>query len=112
MANVISIYKSNKIKVLDYFCSMSKVIAIDYGNKFRINCIEPAAIDTKMLRDSFKNNKNKIKKLNSYHPQNKIASPYEVAQLVLKMSNSDIEFLHGSCIEMSGAISSRLHDPE
>ena len=33
MANVISIYKSNKIKVLDYFCSMSKVIAIDYGNK-------------------------------------------------------------------------------
>ena len=33
MANVISKNKSNKIKVLDYFCSMSKVIAIDYGNK-------------------------------------------------------------------------------
>ena len=47
-----------------------------------------------------------------YHPQNRIANPIEVAKLALKISMSDIEFLHGSCIDMSGAISSRLHDPE
>jgi len=102
-----SLYASSKAAL----SMLTKSLAIDYGNKFRINCIEPAAIDTKMLRDSFNNNK-KIKELKSYHPQNKIAKPRQVAQLALKMCNSDIEFLHGSCIEMSGAISSRLHDPE
>ena len=44
--------------------------------------------------------------------KNKIANPNEVAELVLMVSKSEIEFLHGSCIDMSGAISSRLHDPE
>ena len=32
---------------------LTKALAIDFGGKFRVNCIEPAAIDTKMLRDGF-----------------------------------------------------------
>lgn len=91
---------------------LTKSLAIDYGSKFRINCIEPAAIDTPMLRDGFNNDESKMEMLKSYHPQNKIANPEEVAELALKISNTDVEFLHGSCIDMSGAISSRLHDPE
>ena len=91
---------------------LTKSLAIDFGDKFRINCIEPAAINTKMLKDGFKNNISKIEKLATYHPQNKIANPSEVAELAFKISSSEIEFLHGSCIDMSGAISSRLHDPE
>jgi NAD(P)-dependent dehydrogenase (short-subunit alcohol dehydrogenase family) len=90
---------------------LTKSLAIDYGSKFRINCIEPAAIDTPMLRDGFDNDESKMEMLKSYHPQNKIAMPKEVAELALKISNTDIDFLHGSCIDMSGAISSRLHDP-
>jgi len=101
-----SLYASSKAAL----SMMTKSLAIDFGGKFRINCIEPAAINTKMLRDSF-NNKSKINELNSYHPQNRIANPKEVAELILKISNSDVEFLHGSCIDMSGGISSRLHDP-
>jgi NAD(P)-dependent dehydrogenase (short-subunit alcohol dehydrogenase family) len=103
-----SFYASSKAAL----SMLTKSLAIDFGSKFRINCIEPAAINTKMLRDSFNNNKSKINELNSYHPQNKIADPKEIAELVLKITNSDIEFLHGSCIDMSGGISSRLHDPE
>ena len=90
---------------------LTKSLALDYGEKFRINCIEPAAIDTKMLRDGFNDN-DKIEELKGYHPQNKIGNTNEVAKLALKISMSDIEFLHGSCIDMSGAIASRLHDPD
>ena len=91
---------------------LTKSLAIDYGDKFRINCIEPAAIDTRMLRDGFNNDERKINELKGYHPQNRIASPEEIAKLALKITELDVEFLHGSCIDMSGAISSRLHDPK
>ena len=103
-----SFYASSKAAL----SMLTKSIAIDIGDKFRVNCIEPAAIDTQMLKDGFKNNKKKINELKSFHPQNKIANPNEVAELAYKISTSDIEFLHGSCIDMSGGISSRLHDPE
>ena len=101
-----SLYSSSKAAL----SMLTKSLAIDFGDKFRVNCIEPAAIDTKMLRERF--NKNNLNELAGYHPQNRIANPIEVAELALKISMSDIEFLHGSCIDMSGAISSRLHDPE
>jgi len=91
---------------------LTKSLAIDYAGKFRVNCIEPAAINTKLLREGFNNDERKIDELKGYHPQHRIANPEEIANLAVKITESGIEFLHGSCIDMSGAISSRLHDPE
>ena len=65
-----------------------------------------------MLKKGFDNDESKILKLKEYHPQSRIANPEEIANLAVKITESGIDFLHGSCIDMSGAISSRLHDPE
>ena len=91
---------------------LTKSLAIDFGGKFRINCIEPAAIDTKMIRDGFKNDEKKINELKYFHPQGRIAQSEEIAKLAVKISEPGVDFLHGACIDMSGGISSRLHDPE
>jgi hypothetical protein len=53
-----------------------------------------------------------INEIASFHPQNKIGKPEEVAALVYALADGDFKFLHGACIDMSGGISSRLHDPE
>ena len=54
-----SFYASSKAAL----SMLTKSLAIDFGGKFRVNCIEPAAIDTKMLRDGFKNDEEKINEL-------------------------------------------------
>jgi NAD(P)-dependent dehydrogenase (short-subunit alcohol dehydrogenase family) len=103
-----SFYASSKAAL----SMLTKSLAIDFGGKFRVNCIEPAAIDTKMIRGGFKNDEEKINELKYFHPQGKIAQPEEIAKLAVKISEPGIDFLHGACIDISGGISSRLHDPE
>ena len=91
--------------------ALTRGLAIDYADRFRINCIEPAAVSTPMLIDGFKNCPDKLQELEHYHPQLRISTPEEIAQIVLQICSSDIRFLHGACIDVSGGISSRLHDP-
>jgi NAD(P)-dependent dehydrogenase (short-subunit alcohol dehydrogenase family) len=91
--------------------ALTRGLAIDYEDRFRINCIEPASIRTPMLVDGFKSNRDKLIELESFHPQKRIATPMEVAEMIYLINSSKLKFLHGSCIDMSGGISSRLHDP-
>lgn len=91
--------------------ALTRGLAIDYEERFRINCIEPASISTPMLLDGFKANPKKLDELESYHPQKRIATPMEVAEMIYLINSSKIRFLHGSCIDMSGGIADRLHDP-
>ena len=91
--------------------ALTRGLAIDYEDRFRINCIEPAAISTPMLVDGFKSNPEKLDELESYHPQKRISTPDEIAEMIYQLNSSKIRFLHGSCIDMSGGISSRLYDP-
>ena len=91
--------------------AMTRAMAIDVGNDIRVNAIEPAAIDTPMLREGFKDNKKGLEELRHFHPQNKIGTPLEVAQLVKAIASGDFEFLHGSCISLDGGIGAKLHDP-
>ena len=91
--------------------AMTRGLALDFEDKIRINCIEPAAVETPMLVDGFKEFPEKMQELKNHHPQKRIATPAEIAELVFQISSSKIQFLHGSCIDMSGGISGRLHDP-
>jgi len=92
---------------------MTKAMAVDLGSKLRINAIEPAAIETSMLKESVtsKNVNDFISSLASFHPQNRIGSPNEIASLVYSLTNGDLRFVHGACISIDGGISNRLHDP-
>ena len=93
---------------------MTRAMAVDLGNRLRVNSIEPAAIHTSMLEAGFDDEltETMINEIASFHPQNKIGKPEEVAALVYALADGDFKFLHGACVDMSGGISSRLHDPE
>lgn len=90
---------------------LTRALALDFGSKIRVNCIEPAAIETPMLHAGFAEHPEKFEELKAYHPQTRIGTPEEVAELALLISSPKIRFLHGACIDISGGITARLHDP-
>ena len=91
--------------------SITRSLAMESMGDIRIFSIEPAAIDTPMLRDGFQD-ASKLEELKSFHPVGNIGTPQELAEFVSLLFSSKSKFLHGSCIDFSGGILSRLHDPD
>ena len=91
---------------------MTRALAVDLGPRVRINAIEPAAIETDMLKAGFKGKPEPFERLRNCHPQQRIGQPEEVARLALAIADGDVSFLHGSCIGLDGGISGRLFDPD
>ena len=90
---------------------MTRAMAVDLGSRVRINAIEPAAINTPMLKAGFENNPEGFANLESCHPQGRIGTPGEVAAMALAMASGEFRFMHGACVSLDGGISARLHDP-
>ncbi|WP_084644047.1 SDR family NAD(P)-dependent oxidoreductase [Ferrimonas futtsuensis] len=90
---------------------MTKSLAVDCGHRIRVNAIQPAAVETDMLVEGFRETPDKLDDLKKYHPTGNIGSPYEVAKLLHLMISDDLPFLNGSVIDINGGIGSRLHDP-
>jgi len=90
---------------------MTRAMAVDLGGRVRVNAIEPAAINTPMLKAGFDKNPIGFAELEGCHPQGRIGTPYEVAALAVSMASGELRFLHGACVGMDGGISARLHDP-
>ena len=76
-----------------------------------VNCIAPAAIDTKMLRDGFGGDDKFVDELASYHPAQRLGDPSRLANFVFFVVNEPDHFFTGSVIDYSGGISGRLYDP-
>ena len=91
---------------------MGRALAVDLGPRIRINTIDPAAIETAMLREGFAGKPELYAQLEGCHPQQRIGQPEEVAQLALAISSGALQFLHGATINLDGGISARLHDPD
>ena len=90
---------------------MTRAMAVDLGSRVRVNAIEPAAIDTPMLHDGFRNNPRGMQDLKRFHPVGSIGQPDQVAQLTLTLASESMQFLHGTCIPFDGGISAKLPDP-
>lgn len=90
---------------------MTRSLAVDIGNRFRINAIEPGAVETKMLIEGFLEQPELSTKLMEYHPIQRIGKTAEIASAALWLASDKCGFLHGECIQIDGGISSRLHDP-
>lgn len=90
---------------------MTRAMAVDLGGRVRVNAIEPAAIETEMLKSGFAGNSEGYSQLKACHPQGRIGSPQEVAALALSLATGDLRFLHGACLALDGGIGARLHDP-
>lgn len=91
---------------------MTKAMALDLGERVRVNAIEPAAIATDMLKAGFEGKAAQYQQLKDYHPSKTIGEPKEVARLAVFLASEQSHFIHGSCIDISGGISSSLHDPD
>jgi NAD(P)-dependent dehydrogenase (short-subunit alcohol dehydrogenase family) len=91
---------------------MTRALAVDLGPRVRVNAVEPAAIETDMLKAGFAKKPDLYAQLEHYHPQQRIGQPEEVARLALAMTDGDMTFLHGACVGLDGGISGRLFDPD
>lgn len=91
---------------------LTRAMAIDLGQRVRINAIEPAAIGTDMLAAGFARRPDLYQELLAAHPQGRIGTPQEVAEVALAIAGNRFRFLHGACITLDGGISARLHDPD
>ncbi|WP_366145504.1 SDR family oxidoreductase [Accumulibacter sp.] len=83
--------------------TITRAMAADLGGTIRISTIEPAAIETEMLRDGFGQDAEKKTSPLLCHPIARIERPVEVAKLTLVLAASDIHFLHGACLAIDGA---------
>lgn len=90
--------------------SMTKSMAINLGKRVRVNAIEPAAIDTKMLRAGFQFDEAAILKLQSAHPVEEIGNSYNLAKFAYQICAMKDIFLTGSVFTYDGGISSVLKD--
>jgi NAD(P)-dependent dehydrogenase (short-subunit alcohol dehydrogenase family) len=91
---------------------MTRALAVDFGPRVRVNCIEPAAIETAMLKAGFEGKPELYAQLEHSHSQQRIGQPEEVARLALTIAEGGMNFLHGACIGLDGGIGSRLFDPD
>lgn len=93
---------------------MTRAMAVEIGSKVPVNAIEPAAIETEMLRAGFAGDPVGYESLLKHHPSAVIGQPADLAKIAtaaLHIINMGCNFLNGSIISFDGGIASRLHDP-
>lgn len=90
---------------------MTRAMAVDLGPRVRVNAIEPAAIETEMLKAGFEGKKNEYGELEQRHPLGRVGKPNEIAKLALFLMDKSSNFIQGACISASGGINSCLNDP-
>jgi len=88
--------------------TMTRSICVDLGGRVRINAIEPAAIETEMLKSVLEQHPNTATLLPLEHPIGRIGKPLEIARLALWLSSNSCEFIHGECLAADGGASSML----
>lgn len=90
--------------------AMTRAMAVELGQSVRVNAVEPAAIDTSMLRAGLRR-PGDVRRLKNYHPTGSIGEPRDVAQAVVRLVDAPQGFMNGSVVPLDGGISGRLHDP-
>ena len=90
---------------------MVRALAVELGRQVRCNAICPAAIATSMLLAGFEGQPQALAALQAFHPVGRLGQPDEVAQAALYACSDRAGFLNGACIDLTGGIGARLHDP-
>lgn len=92
--------------------TLTRALAVELGDRIRVNAISPAAVDTPMLRAGFEDMPEALDALAACHPARRIATPPEVAELAVFLAGNRAQFISGAVLDMNGAIGGRLHDPD
>jgi NAD(P)-dependent dehydrogenase (short-subunit alcohol dehydrogenase family) len=85
---------------------LTKAMALDHAaQNIRVNCVCPGSVDTPMLQAEMEDlgGADKMKQVfAARHPMNRIASPEEVAQVVLFLASDEASFVTGASIPVDG----------
>jgi len=85
---------------------MTKAMALDYArHNIRVNCVNPAIIDTPMLDREVvraRNRKKYLKKCSEEQPIGRIGRPEEVARAVLFLASEESSFVTGAALSVDG----------
>jgi len=90
---------------------MVRAMAVELGREVRCNAICPAAVATPMLMAGFAGRPDAVNALERYQPVGRLGRPEEVAQAALFACSDEAGFLNGACLDVSGGVGARLHDP-
>jgi NAD(P)-dependent dehydrogenase (short-subunit alcohol dehydrogenase family) len=102
-----SAYATSKAALL----GLTRALAVELGNRVRVNAVCPAAVATPMLIEGFKGDEEKLSALASHHPSRCIGKPEELASFVIMLASGVSSFVTGVVLNFDGGISARLHDP-
>lgn len=88
--------------------NLTRAMALDHAKEnIRVNCICPGSVETDMIRDAWRayGDVGAAARLwRSKHPMNRIATPDEIARLVLFLATDDSSFITGAAIPVDGGI--------
>lgn len=82
---------------------LTRALAVALAGRVRVNGIEPAAIDTNMLREGLSGT-DAYELLRKSHPVGRIGAPGDLAKLVLMVAHADDAFLTGSIFPYNGGV--------
>ena len=87
--------------------SMTQCLGRDHAHQgIRINAVCPNEVDTPMLRTGFEarglNPKTGIDNLNNSVPLGRIATPTEIAKVILFLASDEASYMCGSLVEING----------
>ena len=91
--------------------AMTRALAVDLGPHVRFLGVEPGALDTKMLREGFKDDVGAYDRLAKLHPVQSIGNLEALALFLLNLVELQDFFLSGSILSYDGGISNLLADP-
>lgn len=91
--------------------ALTRNMSVAIGRDVRVNCIEPAAISTDMLKAGFEGKEKQLAELHALHPIGRIGAPSEIAELAVFLCSEKAKFVQGACIRATGGIDACLLDP-
>jgi len=93
--------------------NLTRALAMEYADKnIRINCVSPGSVMTEMLEQEIRiwggnNPEEQKEKFAQMQPNRRIASPEEVAKVVLFLASDDASFMTGANVDVDGGYSAQ-----
>lgn len=88
--------------------NLTRAMALDHArDKIRVNCICPGSVETEMIHSAWRaygDVEEAARVWAAKHPMNRIASPDEVARVVLFLASAESSFITGAAIPVDGGI--------
>lgn len=100
-------YSASKAWVIHF----TKCIAQEYGRRIRCNTVCPGPTDTPLLRNAFSNDPAKLEEIAKMNPRGRIATPDEIADVILFLASDKASFVNGATWTIDGGESIFYYEP-